>query len=268
MWTIGARTRGSVSLPMRTNKLIIRTPEGICLAQQLAGPVTRFLAVAIDLAGICVISGLLAQILLLTAIVNPDLALAARTVCYFIVTVGYSIILEWFWRGQTLGKRVLKIRVVDAEGLRLRPAQIVIRNLLRLVDLLPAFYAVGGICSTLSPKFQRLGDFAANTVVIYAVPEKIPDLELLFSGTLNSLRSYSHLAAQLRKSISPGEARLALEAVVRRDGLEANSRLELFRQLADHLHSMAPFPEESLAGLTDEQYVRNIVDLIYRPVVP
>ena len=252
---------------MRTNKLIIRTPEGICFAQHLAGPVTRFLAFAIDLAGIGLISGVLSEVLLLTAIVNPDIALAARTICYFIVTVGYSIFLEWIWRGQTLGKRVLKIRVIDAEGLRLRPTQIVIRNLLRLADLLPAFYAVGGICCALSRKFQRLGDFAANTVVIHAIPEKIPDLELLFGGMFNSLRSHPHLAAQLRKSISPSEARLALEAVARRGDLEPNSRIELFRQLAGHLRSIVPFPEESIAGLTDEQYVRNIVDLIYRPAM-
>jgi uncharacterized RDD family membrane protein YckC len=252
---------------MRTNRLIIRTPEGICFTQYLAGPVTRFLAFAIDLAGIGLISGLLSEALLLTAIVNTDFALAARTFCYFLVTVGYSIVLEWIWRGQTLGKRVLKIRVIDAEGRRLLPTQIVIRNLLRLVDLLPAFYAVGGICCTWSRKFQRLGDFAANTVVIHAAPEKIPDLELFFSGTSNSLRSHPHLAAQLRKLISPGEARLALEAVVRRGDFEPNARLELFRQLADHLRPIVPFPEESLAGLTDEQYVRNIVDLIYRPAV-
>jgi len=119
----------------------------------------------------------------------------------------------------------------------------------------------------LSRKYQRLGDFAANTVVIHAAPEKIPDLELLFSGTFNSLRRHSHLAAQLRKLISPSEARLALEAVVRRGDLEPSSRLELFRQLADHLRPIVLFPEESLAGLTDEQYVRNIVDLIYRPAV-
>jgi uncharacterized RDD family membrane protein YckC len=252
---------------MRTNRLIIRTPEGIRFTQHLAGPVTRFLAFAIDLAGITLISGLLSQVLLLAAIVSPDFALAARTVCYFVVTVGYSILLEWIWRGQTLGKRVLKIRVIDADGFRLRPAQIVIRNLLRVVDLLPAFYAVGGLCSALSPKYQRLGDFVANTLVIYTAPEKIPDLELLFSGTSNSLRNHAHLAARLRKSISPAEARLALEAIARRAELEPYSRLELYRQLAQRLRSIFPFPEESLEGMTDEQYVRNIVDLIYRPTL-
>jgi uncharacterized RDD family membrane protein YckC len=252
---------------MRTNSLIIRTPEGISFTQHLAGPVTRFLAFSIDLAGITLISGLLSQVLLLAAIVSPDFVLAARTICYFVVSVGYSILLEWGWRGQTLGKRVLKIRVVDAEGFRLRPAQIVIRNLLRVVDLLPAFYTVGGICCALSPKYQRVGDFAANTVVIYIAPEKIPDLELLFSGTYNSLRNHAHLAAQLRKSISPAEARLALEAVARRAELEPTSRLELYRQLAQRLRSIVAFPEETLEGMTDEQYVRNIVDLIYRPAL-
>jgi uncharacterized RDD family membrane protein YckC len=253
--------------PLRTNKLIIITPEGISFTQYLAGPVTRLLAFAIDLAGIAVVAGILSQILLLAAIISSDFALAARTISYFVVTIGYSILLEWQWRGQTLGKRVLKIRVVDAEGFRLQPSQIVIRNLLRVVDLLPAFYAIGGLCCAISPKYQRLGDIVANTVVIYAAPEKIPDLELLFSGTYNSLRNHAHLAAQLRKSITPGEARLALEAVARRAQLDPSSRLELYRQLAQRLRSLVAFPEETLEGMTDEQYVRNIVDLIYRPTV-
>jgi uncharacterized RDD family membrane protein YckC len=250
---------------MRSNTLIVLTPEGIRFTQHLAGPVTRFLAFAIDLAGITLISGIFSQFLSLAAVASADFVLAARTICYFVVSIGYSMFLEWTWRGQTLGKRVLKIRVVDAEGFRLRPTQIVIRNLLRVIDLLPAFYAVGGVCCVLSPKYQRLGDIAANTVVIYTAPEKIPDLELLFSGTYNSLRNHAHLAAKLRKSISPDEARLALEAITRRAELEPNSRLDLFRQLAEHLRSIVPFPEETLEGMTDEQYVRNIVDLLYRP---
>ena len=106
---------------MRTNTLVILTPEGISFTQHLAGPVTRFLAFAIDLAGITLVSGILSQVLLLAAMVSPDFALAARTICYFVVTIGYSMLLEWTWRGQTLGKRVLKIRVVDAEGFRLTP---------------------------------------------------------------------------------------------------------------------------------------------------
>jgi uncharacterized RDD family membrane protein YckC len=250
---------------MRRNSFTIRTAEGISFTQHVAGPVTRFLAFSVDLAAIAVISQLLGQFVLITSIFNPDVALAVRTVSYFAVSIGYSILLEWIWRGQTLGKRVLKIRVIDADGYRLRPAQIVIRNLLRVVDLLPALYAVGGVSCLISKKYQRIGDFAANTVVVYVAPEPIPNLELLFSGNYNSLRNQTHLAAQLRKVIAPEEARLALEAITRRAELEANSRLVLFRELAQHLRSIVAFPEESLEGLTDEQYVRNIVDLVYRP---
>jgi uncharacterized RDD family membrane protein YckC len=243
----------------------IRTAEGISFAQRLAGPVTRLLALSVDLAAIGVISQLLGQFVMITSIISPDAALAVRTVSYFVVSIGYSIFLEWTWRGQTLGKRVLKIRVIDAEGYRLRPAQIVIRNLLRIVDALPLLYAVGGVCCFVSKKYQRIGDFAANTIVVYVAAESIPNLELLFRGTYNSLRSHAHLAAQLRKMITPQQASLALEAITRRDELQPNSRLELYRQLAEHLRSIVRFPDESLEGLTDEQYVRNIVDLIYRP---
>jgi len=112
-----------------------------------------------------------------------------------------------------------------------------------------------------------LSFIAANTIVIYASPEKIPDLEPLFSSTYNSLRNHAHLAAQLRKSVSPAEARLALEAITRRADFEPASRLELFRQLAQRLRGIIAFPEEALEGMTDEQYVRNVVDLIYRPTL-
>lgn len=251
---------------IRRNSFTIRTAEGISFTQHVAGPITRFLAFSVDLAAIALISQLLGQFVLITSIFNPDVALAVRTVSYFAVSIGYSILLEWIWRGQTLGKRVLNIRVIDADGYRLRPAQIVIRNLLRVVDLLPALYAVGGVSCLVSKKYQRIGDFAANTIVVYVAPEPIPNLELLFSGNYNSLRNHMHLAAQLRKVIAPEEARLALEAITRRAELEPNSRLELFRELAKHLRSIVAFPEESLEGLTDEQYVRNIVDLVYRPV--
>ncbi len=250
---------------MRSNTFTIRTAEGISFTQPLAGPVTRFLAVSIDLAAIGVVSQLLGTLMLLTSILNSDVALAFRTFLFFIVSVGYSILFEWIWRGQTVGKRVLKIRVIDADGYRLRPAQIVIRNLLRILDALPALYAVGGIVCLISKKYQRIGDLAANTLVVYVASERIPNFELLFGGVYNSLRAHTHLAAQLRKLITPEEANIALEAISRRDELEPSSRLELYRQIAVHLRSIVAFPDESLEGLTDEQYVRNIVDLIYRP---
>src|SRR5262249_58768067 len=66
-----------------------------------------------------------------------------------------SDLCEWYWRGQTVGKRMLRLRVVDRQGLRLQPSQIITRNLLRFVDGLPAFYMLGGLTSLLNRQIGR-----------------------------------------------------------------------------------------------------------------
>src|SRR6478609_9499798 len=113
---------------MRTATLQIRTPEGICFSQLLAGPVTRFLAWLVD--AVCVI-GIVGQLTIVFALVSPDLAKALHIVGYFVISIGYSMFMEWRCRGQTFGKRLFRLRVVDAEGLRLQLYQVVTRNLLR-----------------------------------------------------------------------------------------------------------------------------------------
>jgi hypothetical protein len=194
-----------------------------------------------------------------------DIAIAVTTVSYLLISLLFPMVLEWRWNGQTLGKRVLKIRVIDSQGLNLRPAQIIVRNLLRSVDLLPALYTLGGLVVLFSPKLQRLGDIAAGTVVVRTHLEPLPDLDVLLEGLPNSLRNHPRIAGRLRQLISPEEARLALEALFRRDELEPTARLELFEALAKHFRSIIAFPEESTFGLTDEQYVRDVVDLLFRP---
>jgi uncharacterized RDD family membrane protein YckC len=253
------------TLNQKTNNLVIRTPEGIVFAQPLAGPMTRSLAWMIDFLCLAV-ALLMARILLgLLILLSPELAQAMNVLLYFLLSLGYSMVLEWYWRGQTVGKRLLSLRVVDAHGLRLHPSQIVIRNLLRMVDILPAFYLVGGLACLLSRRAQRLGDFAANTVVVRIPKVSQPDLEHLLTGKYNSFRDYPHLEARLRQSVSPEEAAVALQAVIRRPELEAAARLELFHDLADHFRAKVFFPPEATSGLADEQYVRNVIDVLYRP---
>ena len=66
------------------------------------------------------------------------------------------------------------------------------------------------------------------------------------------------------QNVSPAEAAVALHALVRRDEFDPPARVELFGELAAHFHGRTAFPPEATDGVTDEQYVRNIVDLIYR----
>jgi uncharacterized RDD family membrane protein YckC len=245
-------------------RLLIRTPEGIVFSQLLAGPIIRFLAWLVDAFIVLVLIALLNTVLLLAATFSPDIGQALVVIAYFILSIGYSIYCEWRWRGQTLGKRFFGLRVVDAEGLRLQLSQIVTRNLLRFVDSLPVLYFVGGMTCWLSPKCQRLGDIAANTIVIRTPKVSEPDLDQLLAGKFNSLRAHPHLAARLRQRVSPAEAAIALMAVMRRDTFDPAGRVELFAELAAHFRGKADFPADATDGLADEQFLRNVVDVIYR----
>jgi uncharacterized RDD family membrane protein YckC len=251
-------------LSERTNNLIISTPEGISFSLLLAGPATRFFAWAIDLACVSVIMSILGTLLFSLNIIGRDIAVAVSTLVYFAVSISYGILLEWNWRGQTLGKRLLKLRVVDEEGLQLQFNQVVIRNLLRFVDALPLFYFVGGLACAISPRSQRLGDIAASTVVIRTRPNPSYNVDALALAKYNSFRDFPHLTARLRQRVTPELTLLALQAVRRRENLEPAARIELFRDIAAQFQSMAPFPEEATLGLTDEQYVRNLVDCLFQ----
>ena len=249
---------------MKTASLQVRTPEGIVFSQLLAGPVTRFLAWFIDFLCMGVLMTVLGYLLVFIQLVSSNLAGALYTLCYFVISIGYGIACEWAWRGQTIGKRLLRLRVVDAEGLRLQFNQVVTRNLLRFVDSLPFFYLVGGVVCWFSPRCQRLGDIAANTIVIRTARVSEPDLDQLLAGKFNSLRHYPHLAARLRQRVSPAEAAVAAQALLRRDQFQPVARLELFSELAAHFRGKVDFPPEATDGITDEQYLRNVVDVLYR----
>lgn len=249
---------------MKTSTLNIRTPEGIVFSQLLAGPVSRFLALAIDQFCIQVILLVFRLVLGLMMVFDVNLTVAVEVIGYFVVSIGYGITLEWFWRGQTIGKRLLRLRVMDVEGMRLQFNQIVVRNLLRFVDCLPFFYFVGGVTCWLNSKSQRLGDIAANTIVIRNPRLNEPDLDQALPGKFNSLRQFPHLAARLRQNVTPAEADIALQSLLRRDEFDPVSRVELFAELAAHFHAKAPFPAEATDGVADEQFLRNVVDVIYR----
>jgi uncharacterized RDD family membrane protein YckC len=249
---------------VKVSTLFIRTPEGIVFSQLLAGPVTRFLAWAIDVLCIAAIMTIIGIAVALFGFVSPNFAAAFYFLAYFVVSIGYAMALEWHWRGQTIGKRVLRLRVVDVEGMRLQFNQIATRNLLRAVDALPLLYFVGGLACWLNRNCQRLGDIAANTIVIRTPPVSEPDLDQLLAGKYNSLRQYPHLAARLRQRVSAGEAAVALQALIRREEFEPADRVELFAELAGHFRAKVEFPAEATDGVADEQYLRNVVDVIYR----
>lgn len=249
---------------MRSAELRIRTPEGITFAYQLAGPITRCLAWAIDMIVLMIMLIVVSLSLSFLGLLSPDFYGALMVLAGFVVSISYGVIFEWFLRGQTIGKRALRLRVMDADGLRLQFHQVLMRNLVRFADLLPGCYLIGGLACVLSRKAQRLGDLAAGTIVVHHRKPLEPDLEQLLGTKFNSLRSHAHLCARLRQRVSPDEARLALQALLRRDEFDAAARVQLFADLADHFKSLAHFPSEIMESMPDEQFVRNVVDVLFR----
>jgi uncharacterized RDD family membrane protein YckC len=251
-------------LPSHSKQVLIRTPEGIEFRMQLAGPMSRFLAWLLD--AFCVLAALVivSQVLRILSLFSESTGMALNVALSFIISMGYGICFEWFWRGQTLGKKLMRLRVLDQEGLRLTFSQVVVRNLMRALDGLPLFYLVGGLASALSGKGQRLGDLAANTIVVRVAETRVPDLETLVVDKYNSLRECPHLAARLRKKVTADEASLLLRSLMRRDDLSPECRENVFARLADHFKAVVPYPQESLDGVADERYLRNVADVVFR----
>jgi len=87
------------------------------------------------------------------------------------VVWGYPILFETLWNGQTPGKRMFDLRVVNANGTPVTWLASITRNLLRVADMLPFGYALGVLSCWFAPYGGRLGDLAANTLVVYTEPK-------------------------------------------------------------------------------------------------
>jgi uncharacterized RDD family membrane protein YckC len=168
-------------------KLIIETPEQTSIEFPLAGIGSRFLALLIDTliqAGIAIVLGLLLAALsfgfggvagLEQSSTGAVWGLAILIFGFFLLIYGYFILFEAIWNGQTPGKRLTRIRVIKDSGQPITAVDSVARNLLRLVDQLPAGYGIGVLCAWISPQSKRLGDYVGGTVVVHEKPfESLP----------------------------------------------------------------------------------------------
>jgi uncharacterized RDD family membrane protein YckC len=150
----------------------IETPEQIPLQFAVAGIGSRFLALAID----TLIQAGLAFVVLLVVFFSRTAGafagfsdqweVALLILSVFLLMYGYFTCFEILWNGQTPGKRMIGLRVVKISGRPLTPAETIGRNLMRIVDSLPAFYAVGVIAALTNPQNKRLGDFVAGSIVV------------------------------------------------------------------------------------------------------
>jgi uncharacterized RDD family membrane protein YckC len=160
-----------------TGRVSVDTPEQIQLTFDLAGAGSRMLAYLIDFSirlALLSVAGMV--VMMTTGWAAPGLATGLLLVIAFAVEWGYHTIIEWLWNGFTPGKRALRIRVVRADGVRVDFVRSAMRNLLRAADIFPLFYAAGLLTMFFTGTQRRLGDFAADTMVIREAPAKLREL--------------------------------------------------------------------------------------------
>jgi uncharacterized RDD family membrane protein YckC len=141
----------------------VATPEGIELTLRLAGPVPRALAWSVDFL-------LRAAVVLVVMMIASRFGRAGMGVVLIAAFFVEWLLPAWFeamWSGQTPGKRLFRLAVLNDDGTPVRWPGALTRNLLRAADFLPFLYGVGLITMLMNRDFKRLGDLAAGTVVVY-----------------------------------------------------------------------------------------------------
>lgn len=178
----------------------VELAEGIEIRLRMAGPMLRAGAYLIDFAlrgAVLLVGGF---ILSLAGIaIGGKVAGGMMMLVWFLLDWLYPVIFEAGKRGATPGKRMLGLRVVQATGSPITYGQSIVRNFLRFVDSMPFFLYGFGLTSCLATRrFQRLGDLAAGTVVIYdrvpapkasAVPPPITAVPLPVGLTADEIRA-------------------------------------------------------------------------------
>jgi hypothetical protein len=186
------------------------------------------------------------------------------TLAQFAIGFAYSALLEGFWNGQTIGKRLFHLRVIDQAGLPLSIEQAWVRNLMRVFDALPFAYLVGGLSVLSSPLMQRFGDRLAGTLVVRQTPLDAPVEEFWMRQKYNSFMEFAATAMKLRRAATPELATLIQDALRRRNELAPYARREIYRELTAYLQSeISPFPDELLERLSDEQYLINASGILF-----
>jgi uncharacterized RDD family membrane protein YckC len=148
----------------------VETPEGLALDLRCAGVVPRALAWAIDTALRFAVAGMVMMLFGLLGDTGAGIAL----VLLFLLYWAYPVVFEGLWDGQPPAKRALGLRVANHNGTPVTWLPSIVRNLMRVVDMMPALYGFGVASTLIDPSARRIGDVVAGTVVVYVDPPPEP----------------------------------------------------------------------------------------------
>ena len=229
------------------DRLAIATPEGVEVELTLAGIGSRFIAAGIDVTIQTVI------VIALAVVLRPagDAGVAIFTSGAFALIFFYDVLFEVLARGRTPGKRVTGLRVVGPGGRPIALVRSAVRNILRVIDILPGFYAVGMTVIFITRRNQRIGDLVAGTHVVRERHGDRYEPPLLWLPQDTSAAATWDVSA-----VSSDEVATVRSFLERRDDLRPGPRLSLAGQLAAGLRPRVPGVPPSMG---DEAFLELLV---------
>lgn len=148
----------------------ITTSQNIDIDYEIAGLGERILAWLIDF---CIFFLILILTIMINFILNGhfgNIVIGAVFIVYLVLYVFYDLVCEIFMNGQSVGKRVMKIKVISLDGGQASIGQYLLRWLFRVVDFTITSGACALITAAVTNKSQRVGDLVAGTVLIRTEP--------------------------------------------------------------------------------------------------
>jgi uncharacterized RDD family membrane protein YckC len=235
----------------------ILTPEHVRIRLAPAGLGARFWAWLLDQ---FLVLGTASLLWMLLAVFLPaGIALAAAWTFYFFGGLAYMAYGEVRWAGQTLGKKVAGIRVVDGRGLPMALQQSFIRNIARVLDAAPVGYAVGALVCLLDPHGRRAGDLAADTLVITEARPLEYRGQTLSPRRFNTLRT-PRVLGLIRHRISLEEREFLLALCLRADRLAPQTRYDLMEEVGAHYRAKLQVEDPHLSN---ENLVLDLTAVLY-----
>ncbi len=235
---------------------VILTPEHVPIRLLPAGLGSRFLALITDS---FIATALAVMVGSMLTLIPFGIGQALAITTGFIIHWGYHVYFDVKRDGRSPGKRLTNLRVVDGRGLPVTFEQSLLRNIVRVLDFAPLFYGVGGVTCLLDPDRRRLGDLAADTLVIR---ESQPGE---FMPSLGAPRQYNSLRTpqvmqRIRRRISLQEKEFLLGVCLRLDELANEARFDLMQQIGGHYRHLLAVDDPHLS---DENLVRDLTAILF-----
>ena len=262
------------------NTFRLTTPENISFEYQLAGPFRRLFPYILDLlivsAMYAAVTFLLWLIIALISVASAFLQLfdiaeflfaigaAALPIGWFFMYWFYGAYMETYYNGRTFGKMLVRLRVISTDGHAIDGTQATLRNLFRMIDLMPLVPVAGLLESndipqglvlptavfglvvmSLSPKFQRLGDLVAGTMVVNEEGSRDPHVQAFADSRVPQLAELIPSSFYVSNSLSKAVA----VYVERREQLGVARSGEIAAKLAGSLIERFGLPADTDADL-------------------